>query len=262
VDTKGLTAGSYTVTAAVVEGNKPGQKASCTASFTVRTYDPPTITCMANPDSVKPGETSLITSSGISPQNRPLTYSFSADAGQVGNVSGNTTTLGTAGVAVGRVTLTCNVVDDLGKTASAGTTVTILPPLPPPPPPTRPLCSLSFTRDRKRPVRVDNEAKGCLDDIALALTSEPDAKLVILAHSGTADKPYAAAQRAVNTKQYLIHEKGIDPARIELRTGMATGQTVDAILVPAGASFSDDGTSLVDESSVKPEAPPKGTTRH
>jgi hypothetical protein len=41
VDTKGLTAGSDTVTAAVVEGNKPGRKASCTASFTVRTYDPP-----------------------------------------------------------------------------------------------------------------------------------------------------------------------------------------------------------------------------
>jgi hypothetical protein len=263
IDTKGLAAGGYTVTAKVVEGDKPRQQASCNASFTVRTYDPPTITCVANPDRVKPGESSLITSSGISPQNRTLTYSFAADAGQVGNVSGNTTTLSTAGVPVGTVILTCNVVDDLGKTASARTTVTILPPPPPPPPPTRPLCSLSFTRDRKRPVRVDNEAKGCLDDIALALTSEPDAKLVIVAHSGAADKPDAAAQRAVNTKQYLIHEKGIDPPRIELRTGMATGQTVDAILVPAGASFADEGTTLVDEGSVKPEATPKGkTTRH
>jgi hypothetical protein len=110
-------------------------------------------------------------------------------------------------------------------------------------------------------VRVDNEAKGCLDDIALALTSEPDARLVIVAHSGAADKPDAAAHRAANTKHYLIHEKGIDPPRIELRTGTATGQTVDAILVPAGASFSDDGATLVDQS-IKPEAPPKGTTRH
>jgi hypothetical protein len=68
-----------------------------------------------------------------------------------------------------------------------------------------------------------------------------------------------AAQRGVNTKQYRIHEKGIDSARIELRTGMATGQTVDGV-VPPGASFSDDGTTLVDESSVKPQAPPEGTT--
>jgi hypothetical protein len=263
IDTKGLGVGGYTVTATVVDGNKTGQQATCKASFTVRAYDPPTITCVANPDRVKPGETSLITSSGISPQNRPLTYSFSANAGQVGNVSGNTTTLGTGGVAVGRVTVMCNVVDDLGKTASASTTVTILSPPPPPPPPTRPLCSLSFMRNRKRPVRVDNEAKGCLDDIALAVTSEPDAKLVIVAHAGAADEPDAAAQRAVNTKQYLTHEKGIDPARIELRTGMATGQTVDAVLVPSNASFSEEGTSLVDESSVKPEAPPKGKTpRH
>ena len=112
-------------------------------------------------------------------------------------------------------------------------------------------------------MRVDNEAKGCLDDIALALTSEPDSRLVIVAHSGAADKPDAAAQRAVNTKQYLVHEKGIDSSRIELRTGAATGQTVDAILVPAGASFSEEGTTLVDESSVKPEATPKGRrTRH
>jgi hypothetical protein len=40
VDTKGLTAGSDTVTAAVVEGNKPGRKASYTASFTVQPMVP------------------------------------------------------------------------------------------------------------------------------------------------------------------------------------------------------------------------------
>jgi hypothetical protein len=74
---------------------------------------------------------------------------------------------------------------------------------------------------------------------------------VIVAHSDAVDRPDAAAQRAVNTKQYLIHEKGIDPPRIKLRTGIATGRTADAILVPAGASFSGAGTTLVDESSVK-----------
>jgi hypothetical protein len=139
-------------------------------------------------------------------------------------------------------------VDDLGKTASASTTLTILPP---PPTRRRDLCAgISFTRDRKRPVRVDNEAKGCLDDIALSPQRAVGCQLVIVAHSDAADKPYAAAQRAVNTTQYLIYEKGIDPPRIELRTGIATGRTVAAILVPAGAAFSDDGTTLVDEAAL------------
>jgi hypothetical protein len=260
LDTKGLAAGSYTVTAAVAEGDKPKQRASCTASFTVRIYDPPTLTCVANPDRVRPGETSAITASGMSPQNRTLTYSFSADAGQVGSASDGTTTLGTQGVPVGIVTVTCNVLDDLGKAASATTTVTILSPPQPAPPPTRPLCSLSFARDRKRPVRVDNEAKGCLDDIALALTSEADSRLVIVAHADSTESPEAAAQRAVNAKQYLTHDKGIDASRIELRTAMATDRTADTILVPAGASFSDDRSTVVDESSVKPQ--PRETTRH
>ena len=252
VDTRGLAAGTYTVTATVAQGKRPKQRATCNASFQARAYDPPTVTCVANPDRVRPGEISTITSNGISPQNRPLTYSFVADAGQIGAVSGNTTTLGTGGVPVGTVTVTCQAVDDLNQTAQATAMVTIIPPPAPPAPPTRPLCSISFARDRKRPVRVDNEAKGCLDDIALALTREPDARLEIVAHSDTTEEPQAAEQRAVNTKQYLTTEKGIDPTRIELRTGFATGRQVDSILVPPGAIFAGEDSVFFDERTVKP----------
>ena len=263
VDTRGLTAGSYTVTATVAEGAKPKQRAGCTASFTVRSYDPPTLACAANPSRVTPGETSQITARGISPQNRALTYNFSADSGQVSNTGSDTATLTTSGAVMGRVTVTCNVVDDLGQPASATTAVTVIPPPPPPPPPTRPLCSLSFARDRKRPVRVDNEAKGCLDGVALAVAALPDARLVIVGHADAADARGAAEQRAVNAKHYLSHDKGIDASRIEVRTGVESGRTADTILVPAGASFSEDGTVLVDESSVKPEdATPGKTMRH
>jgi hypothetical protein len=64
------------------------------------------------------------------------------------------------------------------------------------------LCSVSFTRDRKRPVRVDNEAKG------LPGRASPYARLVIVAHADSADKP---------------------------------GD------VSAGASFSEEGTTVVNE---------------
>ena len=140
----------------------------------------------------------------------------------------------------GTVTVTCNVVDDLGKQATATTSVGITTPPPPPVPPapsTRSLCAVSFDRDRKRPVRVDNEAKGCLDDIALTLNRESSARLVIVGHHAEDEQPDAAAQRALNVEQYLIDEKGIDPSRIELRTGGTTGRSVDNILVPAGATF-------------------------
>ena len=113
------------------------------------------------------------------------------------------------------------------------------PPPPPaaPAPPARKLCSVSFERDRKRPVRVDNEAKGCLDDIALELNRETDATLVIVGKHDPQEKPDAAAERTLNVKQYLTDEKGIDPSRIQVRTGETTGRTADNVLVPAGGEL-------------------------
>jgi len=64
-----------------------------------------------------------------------------------------------------------------------------------------------------------------------------------------------AAQRAVNTKEYLVTDKGIDASRIGVATGSTEGQTVEDYLVPAGAAFTTDvqGTTQVDETVVKPE---------
>ncbi len=79
---------------------------------------PPTLGCSANPSSVNPGDSSTITATGVSPQNRPLTYSYSASAGSISG-STSTATLSTAGAAPGTVVVTCNVVDDKGNTVSA-----------------------------------------------------------------------------------------------------------------------------------------------
>ena len=65
-----------------------------------------------------------------------------------------------------------------------------------------------------------------------------------------------AAQRAVNTKDYLVKEKGIDPSRVSVRTGTQGNKEVENYLVPAGATFDNDvhGTTAVDESTVKVQA--------
>lgn len=289
ISTGSLSAGSYTVKATVKEGKAgkegllPGQTADCSASFTVKAYEPPTISCTANPSTIKPGETSTITSIGMSPQNRPLTYSYSASAGSVSG-TGTTAAFSSAGAATGAVGITCNVSDDKGQTATANTAVTITAPYVPPAPHTQALCSITFSKDTKRPTRVDNEAKACLDEVALDLQRQSDAKAVVVGESDAKEKAATTkaekleakrkhpkpvigddAQRAVNTKEYLVTEKGIDASRISVATGTTDGQTVEDYLVPAGATFTADvsGTSPVDETVVKPVVrKPLGEKKH
>ena len=217
---------------------------------------------------MNPGDSSTITSNGVSPQSRPLTYSYSTSAGTIsGNT--NTATLNTTGAAPGTITVTCNVVDDKGQTASQQTSVTVVAPnVPPVRPNTTSLCSISFDRDNRRPARVDNEGKACLDDLALNLQRSTDATLDLVGNSASGEKmgSKVAAERAVNTKDYLVKEKGIDASRIKVFTGTDDAKTVTTTLVPAGADTSSVKGTPVDESQVMAQprtAPaPKHKKRH
>jgi outer membrane protein OmpA-like peptidoglycan-associated protein len=279
VNTATLAPGPYTVKAQVKEGKpgkeglKPGQSAEASASFTVKPFEPPTVGCSASPNTIKPGETSTVTATGLSPQSRPLTYTYLASAGTISG-NGATAAYASAGAPSGPVTITCNVTDDKGQTATANATLTILMPPPPPPVPhTQALGTISFDKDKKRPTRVDNEANAFLDGVALSLQKQPDAKAVVVGEASAAERAKTekeqkaalknkhlkvedlAAQRAVNAKGYLVTEKGIDAARISARTGTADSQTVEIYLVPAGANFDADvaGTTPVTETVVKPQ---------
>jgi len=240
--------------------------ADCSTPFTVTAFQPPTVGCAANPSTVKPGDPSTITANGLSPQGWAITYSYSSTAG---SISGNTSTatLSTTGAAPGIITVTCNAVDSKGQTASQQTTVTVESPVAAPVPVTQSLCSVSFDRDKKRPTRVDNEAKACLDDIALTAQRQADAKLAITGSSApvkVVGKPTPlkekkaadetsklAAERAVNEKAYLVGEKGIDASRIAVYTGTAGTDTAATTLIPAGSTLDMTGLTPVDETAVK-----------
>lgn len=278
VNTSSLAPGSYTVHGSVKEGKKgkegvkPWEAANGSTTFTVKAFEPPTIGCSANPTTIKPGETSTITCNAVSPQNLPLTYNYTASAG---NVTGNgpSAVYSSTGAPTGAVGITGKVSDDKGNTASADTTVTIEAPPPPPQPHAQALCSIGFSTDTRRPTRVDNEAKACLDQVAIDLQQQPDAKAVLVGQSTDKEKAatareekvqqrrprahvtHYAEQRAVNAKDYLVTEKGIDPARIGAATSQTDGQTVQDYLVPAGANFEQDvpGTTPVNESEVQPQ---------
>ncbi len=267
VDTKSLAVGTYTVKGHVDQGTKPGQFADCTATFTVKAFEPPTVSCSANPTTVTAGDPVAITAAGVSPQNRPLTYSYSSTAG---SISGNTSTatLSTTGAAPGTtITVTCNVVDDKGQTASQQAAVTLNAPPPPPAPVTSNLCAITFDKDKARPTRVDNEAKACLDDIALSEQRDTTAKLAVVGNSEpvkvhghkTARKEERAtklaekraSERAVNAKEYMVTEKGLDASNISAYTGTAGTNSVATTLIPAGATLDTTGLTPVDETAVK-----------
>ncbi len=278
VDTSSLAPGEYSVQGTVKEGKKgkeglkPWETANCTAGITVKAYEPPTISCSVSPTTIKPGDTATITSMAVSPQNRPLTFSYAASAGTVTG-SGTSAEYSSAGAATGVVGITCNVSDDKGHSANSSTNVTIAAPPLPPQPHAQALCSITFANDTRRPTRVDNEAKACLDQVALDLKQQADAKAVLVGESTETEKAttakqeqyatrhkratveYFAAQRGVNAKNYLVTEQGIDASRITVVTNPMSGQTVQNYLVPAGANFSSDvtGTTPVDETAVKPQ---------
>jgi len=275
VATAALAPGAYTVKAEVKEGRpgkeglKPGQTADCSASFTVKAFEPPTLSCVASPSTINPGDKSTVTSTGVSPQNRPLTYSFSVAPG-TGSISGSgaTAIYDSAGAPTGAIAIACGVTDDKGQSASANASVTITKPYVKPIPHVSALCPITFDKDKARPTRVDNEAKACLDQVTDALKNDPTATVVVVGEADAKEKmpPMSkhakvrdfAAERAVNTKDYLVNEEqsGVDASRISVRTGMEDSQAVQDYLVPAGATFENDvqGTTPVVQSSVKPLA--------
>lgn len=108
--------------------------------------------------------------------------------------------------------------------------------------------------------RVDNKCKAVLDDVALRLQRDADAKAVLVGYGGPKEAKIAA-QRATNAKAYLTKEKGIDPGRIELRTRTDGGKKADFYLVPAGATFSEANTEVfMEKAPMMKKAPMKKKT--
>jgi outer membrane protein OmpA-like peptidoglycan-associated protein len=251
VATASLTPGPYTVKGEVKEGKagkeglKAGEVADCSASFTVKAFEPPTIRCSANPSTINPGETSIVTCVGVSPQNRPLTYSFSSDAGTL-SASGATATLNSTGAPAGAVSITGKVSDDQGQSATANTSVTIT--APPPPPEPSPevkrlearlaLHSVFFPTAQPR---IKNPEGGLVASQQTTLTTlatdfksylefKPNAHITLTGHAdvrGSKEYNQALSERRVaRTKSFLI-EKGVPEASIETR-GLGSDEQLTA----------------------------------
>jgi outer membrane protein OmpA-like peptidoglycan-associated protein len=229
IDTTNLAPGAYTLKCHVSEGDRPDENADATAPYVVKAYEPPTVSCAANPYSVISGDSSTITAAGVSPQNRPLTYSYSSTSGSVSG-SGSTATLSTAGAPVGPDTVTCNVVDDKGQTATASASVTVTAPVEPAEVQqleTRlALHSVFFATDQptieksKGGLAVSQE--GTLTTLATDfkkyLEFKPDAHLTLTGHAdvrGSVEYNQALSERRVTRTKLFLVEQGVPEAKIE-----------------------------------------------
>jgi outer membrane protein OmpA-like peptidoglycan-associated protein len=239
VSTVVLAPGAHTVNGKVSEGKgdkiglKPGEVANCVASYSVKAIEPPTISCSASPSAIAPNDSSTVTASGLSPQNRPLTYSYSA---QSGTISGNgaTATYSSVGAASGPVAITCNVVDDKGNTATAVANVTIAAAVvaeQPSPEQVRlearlALHSVFFPTAQPRikhpegglVVSQQQTLKTLAEDFKGYLAIKPGAHLVLTGHAdvrGTEEYNQALTERRVSAAKQFLVEQGIADDHID-----------------------------------------------
>ena len=257
VDTTGLAPGNYTVSATATDAKeKKNNVASCSASFTVRQPRPPTATCSASPQTIKPGDGFTVTVAAQSPDNSPLTYSYTTSTGSItgtGSSASETTSNANAG---STITATANVVDARGLSTTCSAMVTVEAfPVVAAPPEVISAGECKFNMSNK-PGRVDNECKAVLDEVALQVQRQPNGKVVVVGYTDeteTVKMTQLAGQRAVNVKYYLTSGEGgagIDASRIEARSGTVKTKGAKIYIVPEGATFTEEST-VIDETVVK-----------
>lgn len=193
--------------------------------------NPPQISCSASPATVRAGESSTIRCQATSPDERPVTITFSADRGNLVPRE-DSAVLETANVAPGTALVTSTAMDDRSQSATAVTQVNIE--APPPPAAASNLGNLAF---KPNSAYVDNRAKAMLDDVALRLQREAGSQVVLVGHVDKGEAARLANTRAANAKNYLVKDKGIDASRIQIRDGAAGGRIVNVWFVPAGATM-------------------------
>jgi len=234
IDTTGLQPGSYAVTANLNDGGKNGF-AACSARFTVKEPHPPVISCSADPERVRTGGSSTISSRASSPDGRRLNYSYAASAGDISG-NGDSARLNTRGAQPGRITVTCNVADDRIPALTASSTTMVNVEAPPPPPAEikqleARLALHSIYFQTARPT-VDNPQGGLIDSQAEILKTlaedyknylkyKPDAHLILGGHAdprGSEEYNKGLTERRVGrTKNYLV-EHGVPEDHIETRS--------------------------------------------
>jgi outer membrane protein OmpA-like peptidoglycan-associated protein len=149
--------------------------------------------------------------------------------------------------------------------APVAVAATVPAPVAVPAPAIQQVAQLRFPYDQY-PSLLSTQDKRALDALASRMKLEPKSTAVVVG-TATPRSGKLAAQRAVNSKDYLV-QKGIDAARVQVLERASDPQppsksaksksstkpvATQLVYVPAGASFENAGATAVDEQAVKPE---------
>jgi outer membrane protein OmpA-like peptidoglycan-associated protein len=175
---------------------------------------PPTVSCDVDKTSVSPGERVRCHATASDPDGDPLTYEWSASSGSVSG-TGPEATWDSAGVAPGSsATITVRVSDGRGGTAQSTCTIRVEKP--------KAIASVTCTAG-SFPVngdRLNNVDKACLDDVASRLKQDPRSRVAVIGHADNREKhpEVIGRKRAETVKSYLVRDRGIDEARVSVRS--------------------------------------------
>ncbi len=230
IPTARLACGSYLVSATVMvtvenidhpSGCVTTGESNCAASFEITEPPCPAVTCsiVASTSTVTEGDRVALRAT-IAGAGRS-TCTWTTTGGRLSSTTGTEVTLSTAGI-TGPVTVRATVTTDERRCdqacpGSSCTTAINVQPIPPPQPRPeviKPCGPIFFPFNS---ARINNEHKACLDQIPLALEQDPRAALVIDGHRDSSERVGISLTRAYNTRDYLISEKRVDPARITVR---------------------------------------------
>ena len=218
-DTSNLGPGRYEV--AVM-----GRDVKCIGTRVVKVIEvvgcPPGLSLAAANTSVNAGEVISVRAEGL-PANFGVRWS--ASAGRIVE-SGNAVTIDTAGLDVETITVSASALDVPNCTRDI-TIAVARPPVALPDILTFPMTG----------GRLNNANKAVLDDVSLRGGQDITSKIIVTGKSSANERAGLARQRAENARNYLVNEKGVDPARIEIRVEERTAAEggIEIAIVPPGA---------------------------
>jgi hypothetical protein len=261
VDSAGLAPGSYMVSGTATDAKeKKNNSATCSASFTVKQPQPPSVSCTASPTTIAINEPSTITMTATDPQGWPMTYKWSATGGQLTPNGTSATLTATNADAGNTITVTGTATDERANLSGSCTASVNVPAVK--------SCvniedwgECTFEKNPKKPWRVDNDCKDTLDRLALRLQQMPNGKLDVVGYTDekeSVNEQQLGSQRSVNVKYYLTTDgpTKVDGSRVQPRAGGTKGKATHFYFVPEGnlcGGQLEEGT-VVDETQVQPQS--------
>jgi outer membrane protein OmpA-like peptidoglycan-associated protein len=211
----------------------------------------PSAVCEIERTTILPGETVRVRATGSDPDGDPLTYEWSTTAGRITG-TGPTVTFDSTGMTPpASATITVRVSDGRGATAESTCTVRM----------EAKAAQIEAVKCvaggfPRNLARLNNVDKACLDDVASRLRQDPRSRVIVIGHADSQEKfpEVIARKRGEAVKEYLVKERGIDEARITVRSAAATkpvdtgtdaaararNRRVEVWFVPEGATVPED----------------------